>query len=139
MATAAVESALLLEGSALSTAEVEQVARTRRPVALSDATLARLAASRAALEQAIGAGEVLYGVNTGFGSLSKQRIDGAQLREIQRNLILSHAAGVGEPLPEDVVRAMMLLLIASLGRGLSGVRPLIVERRPAVRERPWSG
>lgn len=126
MATAA--SALVLEASALSTAEVEQVAREQRSVALSAATLARLQASRGALEQAIAAGEVLYGVNTGFGSLSKQRIDGAQLREIQRNLILSHAAGVGEPLSEETVRAMLLLLIASLSRGLSGVRPLIVER-----------
>jgi histidine ammonia-lyase len=128
MATAATAPALVLEGSALSTADVEQVARSRRPIALSQATRARLEASRAALEHAIDAGEVLYGVNTGFGSLSKQRIDGAQLREIQRNLILSHAAGVGEPLADDVVRAMLLLLIASLSRGLSGVRPVLVER-----------
>src|SRR5687767_3954455 len=102
MTTAATAAALVLEGSALSTAQVAEVARGRRLIAVSPATQARLAASRAALEHAIGAGEVLYGVNTGFGSLSKQRIDGAQLREIQRNLILSHAAGVGEPLADDL-------------------------------------
>jgi histidine ammonia-lyase len=70
-------------------------------------------------------GEVLYGVNTGFGSLAQQRIDDAQLREVQRNLILSHAAGVGDPLPDEVVRAMMILLCASLARGRSGVRPAV--------------
>jgi histidine ammonia-lyase len=70
----------------------------------------------------------LYGVNTGFGSLAGVRISDEDLRGVQQNLILSHAAGVGDPLPEDVVRAMLLLLVASLTRGLSGVRPVVVER-----------
>lgn len=120
--------ALVIEGTELSAADVEAVARRGTKVTLSALALGRLAASRADLEHAIAAGEVLYGVNTGFGSLSKQRIEGAQLREIQKNLILSHAAGVGEPLPRDVVRAMLLLLVASLSRGFSGVRPVVVER-----------
>lgn len=128
MSTLAAAPALVIDGGVLSPQDVEQVARGRRQVALGAQAQSRLAASRRDLEHAIAAGEVLYGVNTGFGSLSKQRIEGAQLREIQKNLILSHAAGVGEPLPEDTVRAMVLLLVASLSRGLSGVRPIVVER-----------
>ncbi len=72
-------------------------------------------------------GRAIYGVNTGFGSLSKQRIDGDKLSEVQHNLIRSHAAGVGEPLEAEVVRATMLLLAASLSRGHSAVRPEVVD------------
>jgi len=71
-------------------------------------------------------------VNTGFGSLARQRIDDARLREVQRNLVLSHAAGVGEPLPGEVVRAMLILLVASLARGRSGVRPRVAEHVVAL-------
>jgi histidine ammonia-lyase len=122
------DSGLILDGAELAAGDVVAVARQRRRVELGPEAGARLRDSRGDLEQAIAAGEVLYGVNTGFGSLSRQRIEGPELREIQRNLVLSHAAGVGEPLPEDVVRAMLLLLGASLARGHSGVRPLVVER-----------
>src|SRR5687767_12110739 len=93
--------ALLLDGRALGIDEVESVARGGRPVELAPVARERLTSSRSALEQAIAGGEVLYGVNTGFGSLAQQRIDGAELRQIQKNLVLSHAAGVGEPLPDD--------------------------------------
>jgi histidine ammonia-lyase len=116
---------LIIDGGALDIAGVAAAARGRARVVLGPAALQQLAASRCALEQAMARGEVLYGVNTGFGSLAQVRIDDAQLREVQRNLILSHAAGVGEPLPEEVVRAMLILLCASLARGLSGVRPLV--------------
>jgi histidine ammonia-lyase len=119
---------VVVSGAPLDIAAVEQVARGRARVVLNEAALANLERSREALERAIASGEVIYGVNTGFGSLARQRLEGAQLREVQRNLILSHAAGVGEPLPADVVRAMLLLLVASLSRGLSGVRPCIAER-----------
>jgi histidine ammonia-lyase len=118
---------IVIEGGGLRIGDVERVARAGSKVVLGSGAMAKLSASRAALEQAIAAGEVIYGVNTGFGSLARQRLDGDKLREVQRNLILSHAAGVGEPLPEDVVRAMLLLLAASLSRGLSGVRPGVVE------------
>ena len=123
----ATTSSLVLDGGALDARSVVEVARQRRKVELGAQARELLARSRRDLEQAIGAGEVLYGVNTGFGSLAQERIEGEKLREIQKNLILSHAAGVGESLPEDVVRAMLLLLIASLTRGLSGVRPNLVE------------
>lgn len=123
---------LVLDGGALRAGDVVEVARLGRQVELGTRARACLSASRSDLEHAIAAGEVLYGVNTGFGSLARQRIEGDRLREIQRNLILSHAAGVGEPLPNDVVRAMMLLLIGSLSRGYSGVRPKLVEHVVAL-------
>src|SRR5687768_7272852 len=117
---------LVLDGGALQMSDVVEIAREGRQLELGARARARLLASRRDLEHAIESGEVLYGVNTGFGSLARQRIEGDRLREIQRNLILSHAAGVGEPLPQDVVRAMLVLLIGSLCRGYSGVRPQLV-------------
>src|SRR6185295_7117091 len=123
---------LALTGEALRIADVERVARARARVALSPSGRERLGRSRAALAAALAGGEALYGVNTGFGSLAKVRIGAEDLREVQRNLILSHAAGVGDALPDDVVRAMLLLLAASLTRGLSGVRPVLVERLLAL-------
>jgi histidine ammonia-lyase len=83
--------------------------------------------SRRVVEAALSDGLSHYGINTGFGSLSRQRIGQTDLRTLQRNLIRSHAAGVGEPLPAEVVRAMMTLLAASLCRGRSGTRPLLAE------------
>lgn len=83
--------------------------------------------SRAVVTASLADGRPHYGINTGFGSLSKKRIAGDALREVQRNLVRSHAAGVCELLPEDVVRAMTLCLAGSLCRGLSGVRGELVE------------
>lgn len=83
--------------------------------------------ARGVVDARCGGGEALYGVNTGFGSLSRVRIAPDQVRDVQRNLVRSHAAGVGEPLPVDQVRAMMTLTAASLARGHSGVRPIVVE------------
>jgi histidine ammonia-lyase len=116
---------LIIDGGPLAIRPLAAAARGQARVALGAGALARLAASRQALEEALARGEILYGVNTGFGSLAQERIDGDRLREVQRNLILSHAAGVGEALPDAVVRAMMILLCASLARGLSGVRPAV--------------
>jgi histidine ammonia-lyase len=118
---------VVIDGGAVSIPDLEQVARGTSRVILGPTAFVNLRDSRAALEHAIARGEVIYGVNTGFGSLAQKRLDGEQLREVQRNLILSHASGVGDPLPEPVVRGMLLLLAASLARGLSGVRPNIAE------------
>jgi histidine ammonia-lyase len=120
--------AVVLTGGPLRISEVERVARAGAPLELGPPGRRQLERSRAALESALASGEALYGVNTGFGSLAKVRIGADDLREVQRNLILSHAAGVGDSLPDDAVRAMLLLLAASLTRGLSGVRPIVVER-----------
>jgi histidine ammonia-lyase len=119
---------VVIDGQALRLTDIEQVARHGAKVELSSLGRRRLTQSRSVLDAAMADGAALYGVNTGFGSLAGVRIGAEDLREVQRNLILSHAAGVGEPLPQDVVRAMLLLLCASLTRGLSGVRPCVVER-----------
>ena len=118
---------ILLDGSPLTVSQIAAAARDQAPIEIDGPTLKRLATSRARLEQIAGDGEPHYGVNTGFGSLSRCRVDDDQLNDLQVNLIRSHAAGAGEPLPVDVVRATMLLLAASLSRGLSGVRPVLVE------------
>jgi histidine ammonia-lyase len=87
----------------------------------------RMRASRAVVEQLVAEGRTVYGVTTGFGDLSTVRIEPEQTAELQRNLVRSHAAGVGEPLPVEVVRAMLLLRANALAIGLSGVRPQVVE------------
>lgn len=119
--------ALPLSGAPLDITGVEQVARQDRPVAFTASALDVMKASRASLEAALAGGRAIYGVNTGFGSLSRQRLAGSDLTEVQHNLLRSHASGVGQPLQRDVVRAMLLLLAASLSRGRSGVRPVVAE------------
>ena len=80
-----------------------------------------VADSRRRVEDAIQSGEPLYGINTGFGALAAKRIDSEQLEALQENLILSHAVGVGDPIPRDITRLMLQLKVSALGRGLSGV------------------
>lgn len=123
---------LLLDGRALSTDQVALVARQGVKVAISTEALHRMRRSRAVVEKATRDGHAHYGINTGFGSLAQRRIADGDLRDLQRNLVRSHAAGVGAPLPEDVVRGMMLLLAASLCRALSGVRIELVEALVAM-------
>lgn len=84
--------------------------------------------ARAGIEGALASGKPLYGVNTGFGKLAQTRIAPEDLKTLQRNLVLSHATGVGTPLCDDVVRLVMALKISSLARGYSGVRRVVVER-----------
>ena len=122
---------IILDGRSLSIEDVVAVARHDAPVAISPQSLAAVTASRRTVEAAVARGDTIYGVNTGFGKLAHVRIKPEQARELQRNLIRSHASGVGEPLARDAVRAMMLLRANVLVRGTSGVRPdlpaLIVE------------
>jgi histidine ammonia-lyase len=80
-------------------------------------------ASAAAVEAIVARGEPIYGINTGFGKLASVRIEARDLAKLQTNIVLSHAAGVGEPTPGAVVRLMMALKLSSLARGASGVRP----------------
>ncbi len=118
---------ITLDGSGLTAADVESVARGGAEVALADSAISAISAARAIVDAALGDGEPHYGINTGFGSLSGIRIENEELRQLQLNLIRSHSAGVGAPLPHDIVRGMMLLLAASLSRGCSGVRTEVVE------------
>src|SRR5882724_2001057 len=116
-----------LDGFSLSIADVVAVARHGAPVAIAPHSLTAVTASRRSVEAAVARGDTIYGVNTGFGKLAHVRIKPEQTRELQLNLIRSHASGVGEPLPQDAVRAMMLLRANVLLRGTSGVRPVLPE------------
>ena len=87
----------------------------------------RLPIQRLRIDRTENEGAVAYGITTGFGELARVRIPPSDLEALQRNLILSHACGVGDPLPDEVVRALLLLRAASLARGLSGVRVEVVE------------
>jgi histidine ammonia-lyase len=93
---------------------------------LDDAAMQRIAASAASVERIVAGGETVYGVNTGFGLLANTRIPDDRLAELQTNLILSHSAGLGDPLPRHVTRLMIVLKLLGLGRGHSGVRPLVI-------------
>ncbi|HYI20561.1 MAG TPA: histidine ammonia-lyase [Solirubrobacteraceae bacterium] len=108
-------------------AELEAIARGAAAPPLDGEDRARIAAGRAVVEEALRAGDLVYGVTTGFGQLSSVRIDGADAARLQVNLLRSHAVGSGEPLPAEIVRGMMALLAASLRRGHSGVRVEVVE------------
>lgn len=96
-------------------------------VAIPDAAWQRVRASRAVIEKHVAAGDVIYGVNTGFGKLCNKRISNAELAKLQENLILSHAVGVGPPIPADIVRFMLLFKINALLAGASGIQPACVE------------
>ncbi len=120
---------LVVDGTSLTVESLEEVARGRRPVSttLPAPTLERMRESRAVVEEILAGSESVYGVNTGFGRLSEVRIPDERLRELQRNLVRSHACGVGDPLTPAEARAMMLLRANSLAVGRSGVRPEVVE------------
>jgi histidine ammonia-lyase len=105
-----------------------RVAEGARPVTLARPAWADIARARHLVEQALASGRPIYGVNTGFGKLAQTRIAADELKLLQRSLVLSHAAGVGAPLADHVVRLVIALKIASLARGYSGVRPVVVER-----------
>jgi histidine ammonia-lyase len=95
--------------------------------ALEAACAARIGASAAAVGRILAQGQPVYGINTGFGKLSSVRIDAADLVTLQRNIVLSHCAGVGEPAPVPVTRLMIALKLASLAQGASGIRPDTVQ------------
>ena len=101
---------------------------------LDDASMQRVAEAAALVDRIVAGGETVYGVNTGFGLLANTRIPDERLAELQTNLILSHSAGLGEPLPRHVTRLMIVLKLFGLGRGHSGVRPLVIEALEALLE-----
>lgn len=125
---------LLLDGQSLTIAEVLEVARDRRPVKLAAEVVPRVRAARQVVENVVHSGEVVYGINTGFGYLKDQQIPSADLEALQRNLILSHACGVGTPFSTLTVRAIILLRANALVQGHSGVRLELVERLLALLE-----
>lgn len=118
---------LLLTGNTLTLEALEDVARRGRPLGIHPEAAQRMHKSRAYVEAIATSGKPAYGINTGFGALAEVPIPNADLLTLQRNLILSHAVGVGDPLPYDVARAMLVLRGNVLCTGRAGVRPLVAE------------
>ncbi len=116
-----------LNGHALTLEQIAAVAIDGEHVAISPSAGPRVAASRKLIEQIVDRDEVVYGVNTGFGKLSDVRIAQDDLRQLQLNLVRSHACGIGEPLSEPEVRAMMLLRANVLALGFSGIRGEVIK------------
>jgi histidine ammonia-lyase len=112
----------------LTLAELRAIAREGPTLGLEPAAIARMQASEAAVGRILASGKPAYGINTGFGRLSQTRIAEPELEELQRNIVLSHAAGTGAVLDDAAVRLTIALKVESLARGYSGVRPLLVER-----------
>ncbi len=119
---------ILLDGHTLTLEHLVAIARHRAPVALADAARPRIEASRVWVEELVARGTpTVYGINTGFGVFANVPIRAEQSARLMRHLILSHSAGVGEPLPEEVVRATMAIRANTLARGFSGVRVGVIE------------
>ncbi len=116
-----------LNGHALTLEQIAAVAIDGENVAIPPSAGPRVAASRKLIEQIVDRDEVVYGVNTGFGKLSDVRIAQDDLRQLQLNLVRSHACGIGEPLSEPEVRAMMLLRANVLALGFSGIRGEVIK------------
>ena len=125
------QTALRLGDDPLTLVAISEVARGGRAVAIGSRAQAAMDRARRVVDQVVAGGDAspaVYGVNTGFGALAEVRISAAEVTRLQQNLVRSHAAGVGTPLPRDVVRAMMLLRAAVLATGRSGARAVCCER-----------
>src|SRR5512141_657519 len=120
--------ALHLNGTDLMLDDVRAVVYERQPVLLEPNARILVDRTRALVDDLVASDRVAYAITTGVGKLSDVRIAHDQVRELQLNLIRSHCVGVGDPLPETVVRAMMLLRANSLAKGHSGVRGLVIDQ-----------
>ena len=119
---------LWLDGEHLTIADVVRVARDPGVrVGVAAAAVERMERSRAAVERMVAEGAIVYGITTGFGHFQDRTISPEHVRELQRNIVMSHATGVGAPLGRDVVRAMILVRCNTLVKGYSGIRPLVVD------------
>jgi histidine ammonia-lyase len=132
------DAAPLLLGRPITLADLEQVARGGRPVALCPEARGRVLASRGAIDAIAAAGDrapAVYGVNTGFGALAETRIGERDVRALQQNLVRSHASGVGPDLGDAEVRAMMVLRAQVIALGYSGVRAEVIDALVAMLNR----
>ncbi|MCL5967086.1 MAG: aromatic amino acid lyase, partial [Firmicutes bacterium] len=118
-----------IDGEHLTIDDVVAIACQRAPVpAIAPTAIYRMAQSRQVVERAVQEDRPAYGITTGFGRFQDVAIPAESRRELQKNLLRSHAAGVGPLLPAEVVRAMLLLRANALAKGYSGVRAIVVER-----------
>jgi histidine ammonia-lyase len=131
----AAETSVLLDGESLSIQQVNAVAAGRAPARLAPHAATRMQVSREMVERMAAGEPAAYGVNTGVGLLAEVRIARADLDQLQRNVVRSHAAGVGEPLGRQETRAMMLIRANVLAKGFSGIRPVVAERLCELLER----
>jgi histidine ammonia-lyase len=118
---------IVITGNDLTFSQLYAVAFHHEKVSLSPDAIARMKASRSIVDQLVASGKTAYGINTGFGKLASVRISTEQVRQLQVNLVRSHACGVGTPLNEAETRSMILLRANALAKGLSGTRPVVVE------------
>ena len=118
---------LEIDGQSLSLLELRQVWEKSIQVRLGEAARINVGRSQAFVDRYLESGDTAYGINTGFGKLASIRIDPHKLARLQENLVRSHAVGVGEPLSEAVVRLAMVMKVAALARGYSGVRPRLLD------------
>jgi len=113
---------VVIDGERLTVQDVHRVARGYEKVGLAEECLTKIEDSRKIVESKLGSNETVYGINTGFGDLANVKIEHSKTKELQKNLVRSHASGVGDPLDEDVVRGVMLLRANTLAKGYSGIR-----------------
>ena len=118
---------VVIDGGNLTLEMVKAVSLGSMEISLSSDSRERMQASRKAVEDILDSGEVVYGINTGFGALSSVRIEDSQLEELQSNLVRSHACGIGETMDPDIVLMMMTIRANSLAKGVSGIRPSVVD------------
>src|ERR1700741_4120801 len=118
---------IALSGNDLTFDQLYGVALRSEKVTLASDAIERMKASRGVVDRVVASGATAYGINTGFGKLASARISPEQVRQLQVNLVRSHACGVGTPLSEPETRAMMVLRANALAKGLSGIRPVVVE------------
>jgi histidine ammonia-lyase len=115
------------DGESLTLDQLIKILENRDQIELTAGSIDRIRQSRAVIEKIIKEKKTIYGVNTGFGKFSKITIPENIIDELQKNLVMSHATGVGEPLSEKIVQAIILLKINPLAKGFSGVKLEVVQ------------
>ncbi|HEX6947555.1 MAG TPA: aromatic amino acid lyase, partial [Acidimicrobiia bacterium] len=119
---------LIIDGGPLTPDQVVAVAHRRLRAVPAPDLDRRMTPAREVVDRAVDSGQVVYGITTGFGALAGTNIGRSETETLQVNLVRSHASGVGTPLPDEMVRAMLLLRARTLAQGHSGVRPEVVAK-----------
>src|SRR5215472_9142030 len=118
---------VLIDGEHLTLEQFDAVVHSAATAEIASAAHEKMSSSRRLIERVVESDSPVYGVNTGFGKMASARISRDQIRQLQLNLVRSHACGIGTPLSEPETRAMLLLRASAIARGFSGVRPIVAE------------